>query len=115
MTPDISPDPRREGFSHTFAGRLIALYPIRWRERYEDEFRHVLEQCPPSLYLVLDVCKGAVDAHLHYERRLRRRESLCQARSRRALFAAVLLVYLLPLTATTRPEGLFRPPLRLLP
>lgn len=115
MTPDTNPNLRREQVRRAFADRLMALYPRRWRRRYEDEFREVLEQCPLSLHLTADVCKGAVDAHLHYERRLRRLEALRQARSRRALVAAVLLVYLLPLAATARPDGVFRPSLRPLP
>lgn len=44
---------------------LMALYPEAWRERYEEEFLALLEQCPLSLMSLLDVMVNALDAHLH--------------------------------------------------
>ncbi|MGA7907007.1 MAG: hypothetical protein WCA16_06325 [Candidatus Sulfotelmatobacter sp.] len=44
---------------------LLRLYPVRWRERYGEEFRAVLASQPASVGLVLDVLAGAVDAHLY--------------------------------------------------
>jgi hypothetical protein len=45
--------------------RLLALYPRPWRDRYEIEFRTLIEERPPSLVERLDIVRGAVDAHLH--------------------------------------------------
>lgn len=42
---------------------LVALYPERWRARYGDEFRALLEAEPASPSLVIDVIRGAIDAH----------------------------------------------------
>lgn len=44
---------------------LVALYPETWRERYEEEFLALLEECPLSLMSLLDVIVSALDAHLH--------------------------------------------------
>lgn len=44
---------------------LVALYPDAWRERYEEEFLALLEQCPLSLMSLIDVMVSALDAHLH--------------------------------------------------
>jgi hypothetical protein len=44
---------------------LLRLYPRAWRNRYEDEFAALLEQCPFSLSDLLDIFVGAIDAHLH--------------------------------------------------
>ncbi|HSS36950.1 MAG TPA: hypothetical protein VLR93_11810 [Patescibacteria group bacterium] len=44
---------------------LIRLYPRAWRDRYEDEFRALLEAVPPSRGVSIDVARGALDAHLH--------------------------------------------------
>jgi hypothetical protein len=43
---------------------LLRLYPRRWRERYGDEFALVLRGTPPGPGVVLDVVRGAVDAHV---------------------------------------------------
>jgi hypothetical protein len=43
---------------------LLALYPARWRRRYGEEFRAVLESRPIGPYDVADVLLGAVDARL---------------------------------------------------
>jgi MFS family permease len=46
---------------------LLCLYPQTWRARYEEEFLAVLEACPFSLWMLWDVCLGAIDAHVHCE------------------------------------------------
>ncbi len=43
---------------------LVRLYPPAWRERYEDEFLAVLEERRITPSVVLDICRGAVDAWL---------------------------------------------------
>jgi hypothetical protein len=43
---------------------LIRLYPRVWRERYEDEFEALLEECLHSPLDVLDIFLGALDARL---------------------------------------------------
>jgi hypothetical protein len=45
-------------------GFLIALYPARWRQRYGEEFRAVLESRPLGPFDVADVLIGAFDARL---------------------------------------------------
>ena len=47
--------------------RLVRLYPMAWRERYEREFRELLRERPIRLRGLVDVVLGAVDAHLHPE------------------------------------------------
>jgi hypothetical protein len=42
---------------------LVALYPARWRARYGDEFLALLDEQPVTPTLVLDVIRGAIDAH----------------------------------------------------
>jgi len=44
---------------------LLRLYPRAWRDRYEDEFAALLEQCPFWLGDLLDIIVGAIDAHPH--------------------------------------------------
>ena len=44
---------------------MVRLYPPAWRERYGEEFAHVLEKQRSSLGLVIDVLGGALDARLH--------------------------------------------------
>ncbi len=44
---------------------LLCLYPKAWRERYAMEYLVLLEEVPFSGRMVLDVVRGAVDAHLH--------------------------------------------------
>ena len=46
------------------AARLVALYPRGWRDRYGDEFTHVLREQALTLRLALDVIGGAIDARL---------------------------------------------------
>ena len=45
-------------------GLLLALYPARWRRRYGEEFRAVLESRPLGPFDVADVVLGALDARL---------------------------------------------------
>lgn len=45
-------------------GLLLALYPARWRRRYGDEFRAVLESRPLGPFDVADILLGALDARL---------------------------------------------------
>jgi hypothetical protein len=45
-------------------GLLLALYPARWRRRYGEEFRAVLESRPLGPFDVADVLIGALDARL---------------------------------------------------
>ena len=42
---------------------LVRLYPKRWRDRYGAEIAALLEQ--PRMTTVVDVLRGAIDAHLH--------------------------------------------------
>jgi hypothetical protein len=51
-------------FSGTPGRALLRLYPRRWRERYGDEFALVLRGTPPGPGTVLDVVRGALDAHV---------------------------------------------------
>jgi len=43
---------------------LVRLYPSRWRRRYEDEFRAVLDEEPLTPRLIVDVVAGAFAARL---------------------------------------------------
>lgn len=45
-------------------GLLLSLYPARWRRRYGEEFRLVLEARPLGPFDVADVLLGALDARL---------------------------------------------------
>jgi hypothetical protein len=45
-------------------GLLLALYPARWRKRYGEEFRAVLESRPLGPFDFADVLIGALDARL---------------------------------------------------
>jgi len=44
---------------------LLRLYPAAWRERYGDEVAALLEEHPASTLDLLDLIRGALDAHLH--------------------------------------------------
>jgi DNA-binding PadR family transcriptional regulator len=50
---------------------MLCLYPLAWRERYEQEMIALLEQHQLTLWTVLDLCIGALDARLdpHYRRK----------------------------------------------
>lgn len=73
---------------------LVRLYPSRWRRRYEDEFRALLEEEPLSARLVLDVIAGAFAARLdpHPEPTLEERAMTPRRTATAAAFAATLLV-----------------------
>jgi hypothetical protein len=43
---------------------LLRLYPPAWRARYGDEFAALLDLAPLSLWAVLDILLGALDARL---------------------------------------------------
>ena len=43
--------------------RLVRLYPRRWRRRYEEEFRALLEDERGSAPRLLDIVSGAIKAH----------------------------------------------------
>jgi hypothetical protein len=43
---------------------LLRLYPLAWRARYADEFAALLDLAPLSLWTVLDILLGALDARL---------------------------------------------------
>jgi hypothetical protein len=45
-------------------GLLLAMYPARWRSRYGEEFRAVLESRPLGPFDFADVLIGALDARL---------------------------------------------------
>jgi hypothetical protein len=42
---------------------LVRLYPRAWRQRYEAEFTALLEQQTLTVADVIDVLRGALDAH----------------------------------------------------
>jgi hypothetical protein len=46
---------------------LIRLYPRAWRDRYETEFRELLEARRPGVRDRIDIVSGAIDARLHPE------------------------------------------------
>jgi hypothetical protein len=45
--------------------RLAALYPRRWRDRYGEELAALLEEQRATPALIVDLLRGALDAHLH--------------------------------------------------
>lgn len=66
--------------------RLLRLYPRAWRRRYSPEMEALLAQTPPTPRAVLDLLRGALDAHLHQHSLLlppRAREGWRAARRRR--------------------------------
>jgi hypothetical protein len=46
---------------------LLRLYPLRWRQRYEEEVGALVEDEPLSFGAVVDLMRGAFDAHMHPE------------------------------------------------
>jgi hypothetical protein len=62
-----APAQRRAAVYVAWARRLLLLYPAAWRERYGEEMAMVLQRHRASLWTVLDVLVGALDAHLHRE------------------------------------------------
>lgn len=45
--------------------RLLRLYPVAWRDRYGEEMADLLAEHPPTAREMLDLVRGALDAHLH--------------------------------------------------
>jgi hypothetical protein len=46
---------------------LLRLYPQRWRERYEEEIGELVDSRPLTVGAVVDLLRGAFDAHAHPE------------------------------------------------
>jgi hypothetical protein len=46
---------------------LLRLYPPRWRQRYEKEVGALVDEQPLGAGVVLDLLRGAFDAHIHPE------------------------------------------------
>ena len=46
---------------------LLRLYPLQWRQRYEEEVGALVDDQPLSLGVVVDLVRGAFDAHVHPE------------------------------------------------
>jgi len=44
-------------------GIFVRLYPRAWRQRYGAKFEALIEQQPLNLVSILDVLRGALDAH----------------------------------------------------
>jgi hypothetical protein len=44
--------------------RLVGLYPAAWRARYGDELLELISERPPVARDVIDIVRGAIDAHL---------------------------------------------------
>src|SRR5690242_20079339 len=52
----------------SFALGALRFYPPAWRARYGEELASVIESSSSALpFLLLDVLRGALDAHLHPE------------------------------------------------
>ena len=47
------------------ARRILRAYPATWRHRYAAEVAALLEDRPPGWRDVVDLARGALDAHLH--------------------------------------------------
>jgi len=45
--------------------KLVSLYPRAWRARYGEEFLALLDEQPATPRVVVDLLRGALDAHLH--------------------------------------------------
>ena len=46
---------------------LLRLYPSHWRQRYEEEVGALVDAAPLSVGLVVDLLRGAFEAHIHPE------------------------------------------------
>ena len=46
---------------------LLRLYPLQWRQRYEEEVGALVDAAPLSVGLVVDLLRGAFEAHIHPE------------------------------------------------
>jgi len=97
------------GITGPISDFLLALYPGHWRQRYEDEFRAVLEDCPPSVAVIADICWGALVARFTYGRAERQRAACRRARTRRAATAAFLLIALSNAPVGSGRFGPYRP------
>jgi len=95
--------------SGAVADCLLSLYPRRWRERYEEEFREVLDECPLSFATVTDVCAGAWDAHLHYGEAVHRQKAIQRTRSRRAAVVATLVLWGASVAIVSSKTASYRP------
>jgi DNA-binding PadR family transcriptional regulator len=72
---------------------MLCLYPLAWRERYEQEMIALLEQHQLTLWTVLDLFIGALDARLdpHYRRKRQFLPMLRLQVSWKWFFSAVLV------------------------
>ena len=78
---------------------LIRLYPHSWRRRYGDEFLAVLEQDKLTALGVVDIVRGALDAHwrvitMEQQQGAMLTFSFSVRRNTLKVLAAILLVYL---------------------
>ena len=48
-----------------WARRVLRCYPRAWRDRYASEMEWVLQDCPITLWTLLDLFLGALDTRLH--------------------------------------------------
>jgi hypothetical protein len=107
-------------FHAWLATRLVALYPRRWRDRYEKEFRATLEECSVlprparGIPFLIDVALGALDAHLNYGHVARRAQARRSRRQRRTAFIAACVLLSTSGGAVTL-IGPFRPARAFLP
>ncbi len=46
--------------------RLIAWYPVCWRQRYAEEMLLILEDSPPTMKTILNLFLHLLDAHFHH-------------------------------------------------
>ncbi|MDQ3880576.1 MAG: hypothetical protein M3295_05850 [Chloroflexota bacterium] len=82
--------------------RLVRLYPAAWRARYGDEFAALLDELRPTLPLVLDVVRGAVDARLRPQsEEVSMVNTLPPVASGRAGLAAAAIALVAPLVFVT--------------
>ncbi len=56
---------RRASRRPQMAAICVSMYPRVWRNRYGEEFLDLLTASPLTVVVVLDVVRGALDAHLH--------------------------------------------------
>lgn len=81
--------------------RLLRLYPRWWRERYGEEFTElVADLCSDrrGLWLVIDICRGALDAHLH-GRKPGMKRHFADAALRRGLYDGLIISGMLVVAA----------------
>jgi hypothetical protein len=57
---------------------LLRLYPRAWRERYADEFSALLAEYPVTLFTIIDIGLGALDARIFPQLILERLDVLMQ-------------------------------------